>query len=483
MPRYTQPYMVGGCQIRTNKFAVRPGELILAQNVSSEILGSWKTRKGFTQTGSTLQADKNITGLFGDMTSGGKHSAVVDNSGGTSSVLKSLTGVTWSNVTGATSMPADVNANFLSYLDQTYIVGKNSSNTYATTATVKGTTYGTESSFPKAAYEEVFYDQLYLANCEVDGVRYPSRIYYSSFPTYSAGWSITFTTATDYLSANTNDGDELMGMAKSYGQLLALKQFSIFAIDSNQNMLPVDGTGTTSPRSIVSDDDKNVYFHHFSAKKKGIFRWDGTGAKKISRPIDPFIEGSSGDGVVGGINNDHIYQYIGDVTLDADIAAYYGLEASFANVLLDYSIMDDFWTIHILPVDIRVMAPYNGDLYFGDNTGKVYQWGLGTSDDNTNIEAIVCTHNFYGQASQEFNKRKTFEEIVINMHKQNLGRAFYSVDNGDWKPLGQLKNKVNLFTISAKGYGIKLKVSSNYSEYIFEGIEISYKFEDAIRSE
>jgi len=481
MARYVQPSYTSGVQLKTNKFIVRPDELILAKNVYNDILGSWKTRLGSTKAGGTLQSGKDITGLFGDRTTGGKHLAVVNNSGDTNSILKWNNSGTWTAVSGATSLPADCNVNFASFLDQTYIFGKNDSNTFMTTASLSGTTYSQESSFPKAAYGGVFFDQLYLADCEVDGVRYANRIYYGSIPTYSSGWSFSFTPSTDYLQIDTDDGDYLTGVQKSYGQFLAFKNYSIHSIDLNQNVIQVDGTGCTSPRSIVSDDDKNVYFFHYSNKKKGVYCWDGTGAKKKSRAIDPIIDGCSGSGVIGGINNDHIYMYIGDVTLNSDVAEYFGLE-SMSNVLLDYSILDDLWTIHTLPVDITVMAHYNNVLYFGDNTGIVYQWNLGTSDNNSNIESIIVTHNFFGQFPAEYNKRKTFQNLIVNMHRTGRAEAFYSIDNGDWKPLGQLKDKVNDFSINGKGYGIKVKVTSNYGTFIFEGLEIEYSVEKTLRS-
>ena len=475
------PTTLGAIQIKTNKFLIRQTELSLAQNVSSDILGSWKTRLGHTQTGNTLQSGKDILGLFGDLNTNGKHLAVVNNSGDTNSVLKYLNGATWTNITGATTLPANAEVNFTSFLDTTYIVGKNSDNSYLTTATLTGITHGTESSFPKAADIKVYFDQLYLFDCEVGGVRYGSRVYRSSIPTYSGGWVISFDTDTDFIQLNTDDGDYLTGGARSYGNLLAFKNYSVWGIDSNGNKFPLDGVGCTSPKSIVEDDLKDVYYHHFSSKHKGVYKWDGSRSQKVSRPVEPFIEGSSGTGVVGGIYNDHILEFIGDVTLNEDIAEYYGLPTSFSNVLLDYSTQDETWVVHTLPTEITRIAPNGDNLYFGDNTGKIFRWNLGTADDTTPIEAIVCTHNYYGQTQEEFNLRKTFNEIIINMHKQTLAKAFYSVDNVEWIPLGQLKGKVNVFSISAKGYGIKTKVSSNSGTFIYEGNEITYTLEQPLK--
>ena len=474
------PSLVGGTQIRTNKFLVGQTELVLAKNVSSEILGSWKSRDGIEQTGDTLETDKDITGLFGDQNTDGKHLAVVNESGDSHAVLKWNNSGTWTNVGGATSLPADADVNFVSFLDQTYMFGANSSNEYLTTATIDGTTYSGESSFPKARYGIIYFDTLYLFDCEVGGVRYSNRGYYSSIPAYDSGWSISFDTTTDYLSPSTGDGDSITGVAESYGRLLVFKNYSIFTWD-NYNLLPVDGIGCTSPKSIVEVDKKNIYFVHRSSRDQGMYIWDGTQATKMSRALDPFFNGSSGDSV-GGFYQNHVYEFIGDVTLDADIAEYYGLDASLTNVMIDYSVLDTLFTIHTLPYEITSMAPLDNDLYMGASNGEVYKWDSGTSDNNNNIESEVTSHNFYGLSSAEFNLRKTFNKVIVNMHKPNVAKAFYSIDNGAWKSLGQLKEKVNVFSIAQKGYGIKIKVTSNFSDFIYEGYAIDYDLETPLRS-
>ena len=474
------PSLVGGTQIRTNKFLVGQTELVLAKNVSSEFLGSWKSRDGITQTGDTLEAGKDITGLFGDQNTAGKHLAVVNNAGGTNAILKWNSAGTWTNVTGATTLPAGADVNFVSFLDQTYMFGANSANSYLTTASISGTTYSSEASFPKARYGIVYFDTLYLFDCEVGGVRYANRGYYSSIPAYSAGWSISFTTATDYISPSTGDGDSITGVGESYGRLVIFKNYSVFTWD-NYNLMKVDGIGCTSPKSIVEVDKKNIYFVHRSSRDQGMYVWDGTQATKMSRALDPFFDGSSGNSI-GGFYKNHVYEFIGDVTLDDDVAEYYGIDASLSNVMIDYSTLDNLFTIHTLPYEITSMAPLDNDLYMGAANGEVFKWDSGVSDDGDNVESEVIGHNFYGLTSEEFNLRKTFNRIIINMHKPNSAKVFYSVDNGDWESLGQLKGKVNVFSISEKGYGIKIKVTSNFSDFIYEGYEIGYDLETPLRS-
>lgn len=469
MSRVFTPTFTGGNQIATSKFLVSPDELALAMNVDNLIIGTWATRAGTTRIGGVLGA---IRGLFGDQNSGGKHLAVVD---GTAASLKYNNAGTWTDISGATTLPAGVNVNFLSFIDNTYVFGVTATGSFMTTGKLASTTY-TDPTLPKAAFGNVFYDQVYLADCELSNVRYRNRVYYSTVPTYSSGWSFTFNTGTDYLQFSTNDGDYITGIAASYGNNLVFKNFSLHGFDVNQNQFPLDGIGCTSPRSIVSLDDKSVFYAHISHKDKGIFRWDGTGAKKISRGIEPWIKGCSGN-VVGGSEAGHILMFIGDVALDPRYSEYYGLEEAYSNVMLDYSVSDDTWIIHTLPYAVTIMAPNDNDLYFGSN--GVHQWAEGTTDSGTEISSTIITHNHYGASSLEYNLRKTFTDHIINMHSSSGAKAWRSIDNSEWVEVATLAEKVNNYSAASKGFGIRTKITGNF---IFEGVEYGANLEKPVKT-
>lgn len=466
-----------GMNLKTSKFLTKVGDLIMARNVIGKIIGALKMRNGCTKTGDTLQADKNILGLFGFEQEDGtdKHLAVVNDSGDANSTLKYNNSGTWTSIGGATSFPANAQVNFVSFIDNCYIFGADSSNSYLTTGSLDGTTYTQESGFPKARYGIDFFDKLYLADCEVGGVRYPSRIYYSSIPAYSGGWDISFTTETDYLQVQTGDGDQLMGLAKSFSRLLCFKKYSLHSWDL-ANLTPVEDIGTTHSDSITNLGNY-VFFLHYSAKAKAWYMWNGSKAVDISLKIAPIIEGmDSSTKVCAGSKDGHVYMFIGDITLDSDIANYLGIDASYTNVLLDYSFYDNAFYIHTLPFAVKKIAPYNNELYFGDENGNVYQWDSGTTDNGTAIEAEIMTHNFYGNKS-EYNQRKQWNENVIDMYKPNTATVSYFIDNGDPIPLGECTQSVNPFSLNGKGYGLKTKITSSSSDFIFEGNEIDYNVE------
>lgn len=385
---------------------------------------------------------------------------------------------TWVNISGATTLPVDAQVNFCSFLNKAYMVGATSGNSYLTTASISGTTYTSESGFPKARFAIEYFDRLYLLDCNVGNTRYPSRAYYSSVP--ASDDSITFTTATDYLGVQTDNGDTLMGAAKSYGRLMLFKKNSLHSWNLS-TLDQVEGIGTTSSRSIQTIKN-NVFYLHYSNIDKGIFVWQGSESIKISEAIQPFIDGMSlPTSAPSGVHNKHYLLFIGDVTLDASVATYYGLESTYTNVLVDYSVSDNSFVLHSLNVPVKVMSEYNGDLYFGDNTGKVYQWDSGTTDDGTAITATIITANFYGLSLGEFNKIKSIESIITNMNVADVGTAYYSVDNSAWETLGLLDSKVTLYPTSDKGYGYKEKITGVGQDFCFEGNEYNYFLEETLR--
>lgn len=476
MPSLRQPTLSGGMQLRTNKFLVRPNELILAKNVTGDIIGSWKTRLGSAKTGNTVEAGNNVLSLFGlEQPSDGsdKHLAVI-NSGG-AAVLKYNNSGTWTAISG-TSWNASTKVEFAAFLNKAYLVGADSSNNYITTTSLSGTTL-TDTSFPKARYPKVFFDRLYLADCEVGGTRYPSRVYYSSIPTSGA---ITFTTSTDFLEVQTDDGDYLTGLATSFGRLLIFKNYSLYTWNLT-SLVQVDDKGTIAHRTIQEFGNRVLYLH-YSPTVKGVMLWDGVGSKNISRSIEPILQAvtaANAAAAVSGKLNNHYYLYINDITLDSDTANYYGLPKTHTNVLLDYNAADNQWSVHTLPNDVTAFGAYNNDLYYGDSAGIVYQWASGNSDNGTSIVPEIITHNFYtGQP----NDRKEFQGVRINMHTPNGARVFCSIDNGDWLALGECYEPVTYFAINEKGYGIRFKVSGagTAGPFVFDGLELEYQVEGKV---
>ena len=205
-------------QVRANKRINRSNELVLAQNVNGDIVGSVASRKGFTQVGDTLETNNDVTGLhqLKQLNGTTQTLATVNNAGDTAMTLKYNNAGVWTNITGATSLPADALADMFNFVDRTYVVGKNAANSYLTTAEIDNITYAA-TTFPKAAFGRVYGNRIHLFDVEVSGVRYASHDYYSSLPTYNATtgrFEVTFANLTeDFLDPRTNDGEAITGHA------------------------------------------------------------------------------------------------------------------------------------------------------------------------------------------------------------------------------------------------------------------------------
>lgn len=471
MANFSVDSLSGGMQVRSSRRLNNPSFVALAQNVTGDIIGTLATRKGYTQTGNTLVANNDVLGLHSYIQLNGTAQQLATVTSGGATVLYTRTTGNWS-IIGGTSFPANAEVDMFTFLDQAWIVGANSSNSYLTTGKVTNTTYSEETSFPKGRYGFVFGERILLLDVDISGTRYGSRVYYSSIATASGGtFSVNFNnTDTDFLDIRTSDGETLTGGIESYGRALLFKPSSIYAWDK-KSLFQVANVGANSRKSIVNLDN-NVLFLHYSTSKKGIYLWDGSGAKLISEAVAPFIEGMSSsfaDNVVAGVFNDRALFYIDDVTLDADIADYYNIPQNYSNVMLEYNFKTNQWFVHTLPLAVTKISGHQGNLYFGASTGEVYQWNSGTSDDGTAIESKVRTHGIISPG----NTRASFGHVIFNTHRNSSTKALYALDGGEFNELGELNNQQKYFSIGKKGLYIQFEVTANSIDggFVLEGYD------------
>lgn len=174
----------GGIQNSTSRLLRRENEVVEAKNTSfSDFIGAVGRRKGYAQFSSTLQADKDGSGLFVHRYStGSRLYAAVNNSGDTDTSVKYYDGSGWTQlfVTGA----AGTRLNAISFLDEAYVVGATAGGTFMTTRNIDSTPASSTSrnlyTAPNAKFIAEFQGALYMMNVEVSGTKYTDRIYKSS---------------------------------------------------------------------------------------------------------------------------------------------------------------------------------------------------------------------------------------------------------------------------------------------------------------
>lgn len=412
-------------QSTTSSFLKKPSELDLAININGENLGSVTKRLGYAQSGSDVSTGNSILGLKTYPYLAGGTQLLFGFANG---VIYDFNGTTWASVQGGLNTTAKVD--FKVFVDQLFVVGANSSNTYLTTANISGTTYSTVTNVtnaPKGRYIEQFKSKLYIADVEVGGTRYPSRFYYSSIPTNGVITWDTSGTSTSFEEVSTDNGESIMGIHanETFNQLLIFKESSLHSWDTYR-IRNLWNIGTTSGRSITTIDGITYFFN-----KNGIYAYDGARAKRISRPIKKWIKGiaSSYYDDVFSANQDDEYlkMFVGNLTVDG---------VTYSNCEIVYNVFDQTWTIYSYADPFSCYASHEESgvtrIYGGTTAGKVHKLAQDSDavyDDNgTAITSQFMFTVDLGLPSE----RKAVDRVLIYTTKaQNLtGRM--RVRDKDW---------------------------------------------------
>lgn len=356
----------------------------------------------------------------------------------------------------------------MSFLDSEWVTnGTNAMQTWNGGGGDFGTTNAVGA--PVAKFIENFRSRAWGANTS----SYPSRVYYSSTPS-GTPLAITWTgTGTGYIDISPGDGEDITGIKKFARSLLVFKNNFIYPINSINDTEPDPQifVGTYSQESIVLGKD-GVYFHHPS----GIYRLrrGETTPKEISRPIYGFIKNipsSSYENVGGWKDDDHIYESIGDITIDG---------VSFVNIVARWTISTEVWTIYSYSRELRVGCDYdNGTTIFqiaGDTDGKIYKLNIGKTDDEDPIHYSLITqwYNLTGLRS----KTTTITKLAglcknaqgSRIEWQNQDDSYYK-----WHKIGQLEKTDTIFdSQNIRGNKIRFRLSGSSSgdPFIFQGLEI-----------
>ena len=368
-------------------------------------------------------------------------------------------------------------AEFDTFLDYLFMVNYNDpTRTYSGSAWSNSTNV---TSAPKAKYIKVFQTRVYLGYCNVSSTAYPSRVYYSSIPSASA---ITWNTTDDWFDVRTDDGDVLMGFGLNNNRLLCFKKNSLHRWDTYSLVQVRGSVGTTSQRSVCNVRDWTIFLH-----LDGFFAYDGVSSKLISNPIKPFIDGipsANFSTAVAWREGNHYRCFVGNITNVAE-------DISLSNVVLDYDVSLNSWTIHTLQDVITCAAEYIAsdvrDVFVGTDSARFRKLEDGNSDTSgaSSLVAIpfeVETIEYY-PGDPETLKSFPFMYVYasrgsgISVSHKVVGKPFDEAEN--WIPAGQLRNRVTRIDLplrDSEGRGITLKFSesSSVQPVTIEGFSLYY---------
>ena len=326
---------------------------------------------------------------------------------------------------------------------------------------------------------EVFGDRMFLAGASL----FPDRLYGSSLPSVTG--NIQWTTSVSiidkigsngyYIDINPEDGQNITAIERNLTKLLVFKERSMYTWDgqSTQADLIVD-VGSISQEAIVTVHNI-TFFMGRSKKNLGIYAYTGSYPKLISRRIKKWIDKINQTDlsvIKAGADEDNVYFYIGNITFsDDDIYQ----DRTFENIWLVYTISQDSWKVYDnlhSKAFGYVMSSGQELLVFGDNDGKIFEIGQGTTDDSGNAKTPIALEVITRE--EHFNT----PESKIALHRIDvLSRKGYETNvkyrydrRDDWKSLGELDGRITsldcpeLGDDDNKGNTLQLQFT-DYSQY------------------
>ena len=249
---------------------------------------------------------------------------------------------------------------------------------------------------PTGSLIETFIDRIYIAG----NSSFPDRIYASSLPDVTG--NISWDTSTNiidktgsngfWIDINPEDGQNITAIERNGTNLLIFKERSIYTWNgtSTQPDLLVD-IGTISQESVITIHNI-TFFIGRSKKNIGIYAYTGGYPKLISRKVKKWIDGidqSNLGNIKAGADEDNIYFYIGTITFTGDDI--YEDRIS-TNTWLVYNIAQDSWKAYdnLLPRAFGYFKSSGQELLiFGDNNGKVFEFGQGETDDSGDSQTPI----------------------------------------------------------------------------------------------
>lgn len=428
-------HLAQGYNTAVNPFLNKPGECRAALNCDFSEIGTVTRFQGYEDYGNAIAAS-SILGLYDFKTSAGSKKWLAVNG----TVLYRDESGTWTST--HTGLTTGKQAEFCTHLDTCIMVN-------GTDAAIKSTDGVTWSALggspPVAKYVVTFNNSVYMLNVSGN----TSRMQWSDDGTIET-W--TATNIQD-ISTNIGIGDQITGGTVNNNALLIFKNYSVWRWDTYELLVLHPTVGCRSPRSIATLDEWTFWLSH-----KGVYATNGGKPFRISNQIRDFIDGISDiTGCVGWVEDNFYYLYI-------------GTSNSVTNCLLIYDYDNNVWSYKSLGVvpKIGMTLTTSGNsrsMYFGDSLGQVYKFKTGNNDDGNPIPFKWLSPSLTSAAPY---LRKDYQYLYIYLDQNTKPGidVFYSVDYGDFEPLGKAYKVVSelSFPEKTKGHNIRIVFASNHSK-------------------
>lgn len=449
---FLQEDLSGGMMSNVSDHLLPNNTAKLSVNLNYDVIGEATQRNGTTQLGNTLAGI--CKGLFQFINSDGTLNRLVSVFSNTVYYFNGTSWVTTENV--ATSEKV----RFTSFLNLIFRVG--GGDTTKTWNGNAGSGWGlvNVSGAPIGKFIETFKDRMYISGNST----YPDRLYFSSISSTSG--TITWTTSTDFLDVNPEDGNNITGLKKISNLLLIFKERTMYRWNgSSTDAEVVVDIGTPSQESIASAKGMVFFFN-----PQGIYVTNGGYPTELSRPVANFIKGMSASfytEVAGFCDDDHYYCSIGNSTVNG---------ITFSNVWLCYTISTQTWYAYSFADSFRFLRSYVDTIgtvnYVGGDTDGMVQYIFdGTTDNGTPINYEYQTKEWSFVSPNCVTQISKMGVMVEN----GVGSQWmYNSDKQGFKTLGEVKDRSTILKgLNIKGNQIAFKLagSNRYTPIKFTGYE------------
>jgi hypothetical protein len=415
------PVVGDGMNQKVTPTMLRYSEAQLLYNITTEMPGVWRTRKGDDLLATAIAGDQEVKGLGTYIPQTGVQQLfMVANT----NLYKYDGNVTFSLVEAlVTASNEDVN--FVNYgeLNRLYMFTDSSTTYVKYTSGTTTTEVGGAGKF-KAKYGAVAQGVMWYGGIpSYENRVYVSRIDETTNLPVDTPWESDETGITDSTRFFILDGP-CMGLCSYRDRLYAFTDRSCWML--NAGVTPVEGSrvfniGTTAHRSIQVDEKTNVMLW---ANENGIYMYAGGGdpmnvIEKItnrtsSAAVWDLISPANFDDFTAGAWDGKYILAVGNLT---DTAQTY-----YANCGIEYNIISNTIQIREFPAAVTTLFTKSGDrrLYYGDNAHRaVFRIGVGSVDynylGNTNAySGVIRTKRLKGEFGGGSGARaKEFHTLIL----------------------------------------------------------------------
>lgn len=424
-----------GLNIGCNPYLNKPGECREVTNADFSEVGTIGRLLGYLAYGNKISTSP-ILGLYDFKDSAGATIKWLMRNG---TVLYSDESGTWtSRHTGLTTAKE---ASFCTHLD-TCIMADDTDVMHKSTDGVTWADLG--GTPPVAKYVLTFDNKVFALNL----AGYTSRIRWTDDGTIET-W--TATNIQD-ITTNIGIGDFITGGAVNNNSLLVFKNYSTWKWDMSSLVTIHASAGCRAPKSIATIDEWTFWLSH-----KGIYATNGGKPFKISKPVKDYVSGITDiTAPVGWAEDNFYYLYI-------------GTSNGVANCVLIYDYDNNNWSVKpmadvITQAAILTTAGNVRLAYLGDDAGQVYKFKFGNTDNGDPIP-FHWTGAPLMSGNPDLQKDYKYLYVYLSRTAQSGVDVYYSIDFGDFKPLGTASMAVHElpFPSGTNGHNIRIAYGSNLS--------------------